>query len=55
MDARQDQCRLGIWPVKDADKKEHPCLVPYEQLPTEQKVKDAIFRVIVIGLVDELV
>lgn len=30
--------------VKDAEKKEHPCYVPYEQLPTEQKAKDFIFR-----------
>jgi hypothetical protein len=31
-------------PVKDADKKEHPCYVPYEELPTEQKSKDYIFK-----------
>lgn len=31
-------------PVKDADKKEHPCYVPYEELPVEQKAKDYIFR-----------
>jgi hypothetical protein len=30
--------------VKDADKKEHPCFVPYEELPTEQKSKDYIFK-----------
>jgi hypothetical protein len=30
--------------VKDPEKKEHPCFVPYEQLPTEQKAKDYIFR-----------
>ncbi len=30
--------------TKDANKKEHPCFVPYEQLPTEQKAKDYIFR-----------
>ena len=29
--------------VKDPDKKEHPCFVPYENLPSEQKVKDALF------------
>lgn len=33
-------------PVKDADKKEHPCFVPYEQLPVEQKAKDYIFGAI---------
>jgi hypothetical protein len=30
-------------PVKDADKKEHPCFVPYGQLPIDQKLKDYIF------------
>lgn len=30
--------------VKDPVKKEHPCFVPYDQLPTEQKSKDFIFR-----------
>ena len=29
--------------VKDPEKKEHPCCVPYEDLPVEQKVKDALF------------
>lgn len=29
--------------VKDPDKKEHPCCVPYEDLPIEQQVKDALF------------
>lgn len=36
-------------PVKDADKKEHPCLVPYSALPRNQKVKDAIFFAVVRG------
>lgn len=30
-------------PEKDAVKKEHPCMVPYEELPLEQKVKDHLF------------
>lgn len=30
-------------PVKDPEKKEHPCCVPYEELPPEQKVKDDVF------------
>ena len=34
-------------PVKDVEKKEHPCFVPYEQLPESQKSKDYIFRGIV--------
>lgn len=33
--------------VKDTDKKEHPCFVPYDQLPTEQKKKDVLFKAIV--------
>ena len=34
-------------PVKDANKKEHPCMVEYEQLPMEQRVKDALFMAVV--------
>ena len=33
--------------VKDADKKTHPCLVPFDHLPSEQQFKDALFRRIV--------
>lgn len=34
--------------VKDAVKKEHPCFVPYEKLETKQKLKDKLFRNIVL-------
>lgn len=37
-------------PVKDAAKKEHPCLVPFDELPPEQQAKDALFRGIVRSL-----
>jgi len=37
-------------PVKDAEKKEHPCCVEYHELPTEQKAKDYIFRAVVHAL-----
>jgi hypothetical protein len=30
-------------PVKDPDKKEHPCMVPYAELPPEQRQKDMLF------------
>lgn len=29
---------------KDVEKKEHPCLLPYDQLPPEQQAKDHLFR-----------
>jgi hypothetical protein len=34
-------------PVKDPDRKLHPCLVPYSNLPVAQQAKDHIFRAIV--------
>lgn len=37
-------------PVKDADKKEHPCFVPYDQLPLMQQAKDHLFGAIVEAL-----
>ena len=40
--------------VKDSTKKEHPCCVPYEDLPTEQQAKDYLFRSVVHQLKDFL-
>lgn len=37
-------------PVKDAEKKEHPCFVPYDQLPKEQQFKHYLFCGIVHAL-----
>ena len=34
-------------PTKNAEAKEHPCFVPYEQLPVSQRVKDEMFQLIV--------
>ena len=59
-----DDCQHSAWmkdkidngwkygPVKDAERKEHPCIVPFEQLPSEQKAKDAIFSAIVNALAE---
>ena len=37
-------------PIKDAEKKEHPCFVPYDQLPKDQQAKDHLFKAIVSAL-----
>ena len=34
-------------PEKDFDKKTHPCLVPYSELPREDRRKDELFAAIV--------
>jgi hypothetical protein len=41
-------------PVKDAVKKEHPCFMPYDGLPVEQRAKDYLFRQTVHSLKDIL-
>jgi hypothetical protein len=33
--------------TKDPEAKTHPCMIPFDQLPVEQKAKDHIFRAIV--------
>lgn len=51
----QEWCRkkeLAGWkygPIKDVDKKVHPCLVSYDKLPETQRFKDQLFRNIVMA------
>lgn len=45
---------IGGWtygPVKNSLKKQHPCFLPYEDLPDTQKIKDSLFRAIVLSLI----
>jgi len=44
-DKMKDGWKYG--PVKDAEKKEHPCIVQFNALPEFQKKKDALFCAIV--------
>lgn len=38
---------------KDERAKTHPCLVPYNELPDMQRVKDKLFRAVVLALATE--
>lgn len=42
---RADGWKFGA--VKNPDTKEHPCFVPYAELPIEQRLKDYLFGAIV--------
>lgn len=44
----RDGWRYG--PVKNPETKEHPCFVPFDQLPREQQAKDYLFRAVVHAL-----
>jgi hypothetical protein len=33
-------------PVKNEKKKTHPCMLPYDELPQEQRTKDYIFKAV---------
>lgn len=53
-DSWLEEKRAAGWtygPVKDAEKKEHPCFVPYGELPLEQRIKDYLFGAVVAGFV----
>ena len=41
-------------PVKDAEQKTHPCIVPFSELPPEQRAKDFIFRAVVHAIAHEM-
>lgn len=47
-DKRRNGWKYG--PKKDPEKKEHPCFVPYDDLPVDQRAKDHIFRAIVLNV-----
>lgn len=47
-DKRRDGWTWG--PVKDPEKKQHPCMCLYEDLPEEQRRKDALFGAVVRAL-----
>lgn len=52
-DAWLEEKRATGWkygPVKNPETKEHPCFVPYEELPTEQQAKDYLFKGIIESL-----
>lgn len=52
-DSWLEEKRAAGWtygPVKDAEKKEHPCFVLYEALPADQQAKDHLFKAIVAAL-----
>lgn len=40
--------------VIDEENKKHPCCLPYDQLPVEQRRKDHLFRAIVTALTSEV-
>ena len=45
---KQKQTDGWVWgEKKDPAKKTHPCMVPYDQLPIEQRTKDFLFREVV--------
>lgn len=44
--------KLG--PVKDADKKEHPYMTPYDEVPERERDRDEIFIAIVLALRSQL-
>jgi len=48
--AEKERTGWKFGPVKDPEKKEHPCFVPYEQLPPEQQGKDALFVSTVLAM-----
>ena len=41
--------------VKDVEKKEHPCLVAFEDLPRNQQIKDRLFLAVVLALSEEVI
>lgn len=39
--------------IKDPEKKTHPCMVEYDELPVSQRIKDMLFGATVRGVLSE--
>lgn len=50
----QNRTRLDVWKKRDDVLKQHPCLVPYEELPEEEKVYDRNSSVETLKLIMKL-
>lgn len=42
-----DDSQVSWGPVKLVEFRQHPCIMPYEELPRDQRVKDHLFRAVV--------
>jgi len=52
-DSWLEEKRAAGWkygPVKNPEAREHPCFVPYDELPPEQRAKDALFQAVARAL-----
>lgn len=45
--AQKQKAGWVFGPVKDAERKQHPCMVPFDQLPAEQQFKDRLLRMVI--------
>lgn len=49
-DKQKEGWKFG--PLKNPIKKEHPCMVPYDRLALEQRLKDHLFKAVVRAFVE---
>lgn len=50
---RRDRGGWKYGPVKDPEKMEHPCFLPYSQLPENQRLKDELFGIAVRAVLEQ--
>lgn len=52
--AEKERAGWKFGAVKDPEKKEHPCFVPYTELPPAQREKDGLFVSTVLAMMTAL-
>ena len=51
--AEKERTGWKYGPVKNPETREHPCMVPYSQLPPEQRTKDDLFQAVVSAVLSD--